>query len=775
MRDDRNMDAFDVVVAELFGDAVDSRELWDVVSKQGDASEVHVTTPAQKQARKKKIVNTVGQGLNALAIGAGTHALVMAGRDERLARSPARSARILSAPYKQWAKTGMHRKLVKLGGEAMIEGKAAKFAVPFAAGAVGLHTAELVGDSIAARALSDQRKEIKKALGDIVAARKAGRIDTETAVRMSSALMDAVAKVDTPDAREIHRAAEQLVDMSAVIPSKKVQMARETYQAGKKATQPLKGAMALVPKKKDPAIQPLAKSVKTEAGKIVLAGLKASGQEAQGVARAGAKAVGEEARTTVRAAGSEARSTFKTVGEESRKLPTSVDNTVNEVRGTVGDVRAGVNEARDAVKTGAASVSEAAGKVGGQIQGAADRVANTVNQTGDKLYRKGRKLALIGAGGVAGAATVPVGVAQLGANHRAKKYGVPIARAPQVRLKKVKVKKNDGPDLTWAGEIAKMDTDKRQVFGWCTVTHVNGEEVVDLQGDYIPLEEIEKAAYTYVVDSRKGGDMHSRDGELPLHTSDMVESFVVTPEKLSKMGLPQDALPHGWWVGFKVNDEKQWDMVKSGERTGFSIHGSGKRVEKNYVSKGHKEEAAVVGGAAVATAATPYWKRLPDDGGASERISESAKGGQASVADLRAIARGGGARAGNSAHTARIAVNMAESGFKTDEPVVVHRYKNGKMVLRGGHHRTQAAEWSGLEKVPVRIVDRPEKAPRTLVTLATDRFMTGHVRRARKPNAPRPIEDLRTEASKPQLKLAAKVNNAISHADEVLRVGRAVR
>jgi Putative phage serine protease XkdF len=140
--------------------------------------------------------------------------------------------------------------------------------------------------------------------------------------------------------------------------------------------------------------------------------------------------------------------------------------------------------------------------------------------------------------------------------------------------------KSESPELVWEGEISKMDTDKRQVFGFCTVTHVNGEPVVDLQGDYVPLEEIEKAAYSYVVDSRKGGDMHERDGEQPLHTSDMIESVIITPEKLKQWGLAEDAMPYGWWVGFKVNDDAQWEKVRKNERTGFSIHGSGKRVEK---------------------------------------------------------------------------------------------------------------------------------------------------------------------------------------------------
>lgn len=108
---------------------------------------------------------------------------------------------------------------------------------------------------------------------------------------------------------------------------------------------------------------------------------------------------------------------------------------------------------------------------------------------------------------------------------------------------------------------------------------MNGEEVVDRQGDYIPLTEVEKSAYNYVIHSRKGGDMHKRDGEVPLHTSDLIESFVVTPEKLEKLGLDENAIPHGWWVGFKVNDDQQWEDVKKGERAHFSIHGKGKRKE----------------------------------------------------------------------------------------------------------------------------------------------------------------------------------------------------
>jgi hypothetical protein len=126
-------------------------------------------------------------------------------------------------------------------------------------------------------------------------------------------------------------------------------------------------------------------------------------------------------------------------------------------------------------------------------------------------------------------------------------------------------------------EISKVDTDKRQIFGWASVTSVNGQPVVDLQDDVLDLEEIEKAAYSFVQKSRIGGNMHQKEETGPIHVSDMIESMVITPEKKKAMGLP-DEVPEGWWVGFKVNDDQTWADAKTGKLAGLSIHGSGRRV-----------------------------------------------------------------------------------------------------------------------------------------------------------------------------------------------------
>lgn len=157
------------------------------------------------------------------------------------------------------------------------------------------------------------------------------------------------------------------------------------------------------------------------------------------------------------------------------------------------------------------------------------------------------------------------------------------ARGRKIPLKptgarKKTVRKDGSESIVWAGEFSKMDDDKRQVFGWASVVEVNGEPVIDRQGDLITPDELEKAAYKYVEASRKGGHQHRRDGDAPFHASNMIESFVITPEKIEKMGLPSST-PCGWWVGYKVHDDDTWVKIKKGEVTGFSIHGAGKRRE----------------------------------------------------------------------------------------------------------------------------------------------------------------------------------------------------
>jgi len=124
------------------------------------------------------------------------------------------------------------------------------------------------------------------------------------------------------------------------------------------------------------------------------------------------------------------------------------------------------------------------------------------------------------------------------------------------------------------GVITKIDDDKRLVFGWASIIKdVDGRVLLDRQDDYIDdEEELEKAAYTYVLHSRDGGEMHVRKG-----VSTMVESVVLSKEKQAALGIPEGVVPVGWWIGFRVNDDRVWDQVKKGDYMGFSVHGTGQR------------------------------------------------------------------------------------------------------------------------------------------------------------------------------------------------------
>ena len=124
-------------------------------------------------------------------------------------------------------------------------------------------------------------------------------------------------------------------------------------------------------------------------------------------------------------------------------------------------------------------------------------------------------------------------------------------------------------------QIAKMDDDKREVFGWALVANrIDGTQIVDHQLDVVDPEELEHAAYEYVLNFRDTGEMH--DGGMR-KKGRMIESVVLTKEKQKAMGIPDGVVPEGWWIGFRIDDDTAWDGVKTGRYRMFSIEGIGVR------------------------------------------------------------------------------------------------------------------------------------------------------------------------------------------------------
>lgn len=133
----------------------------------------------------------------------------------------------------------------------------------------------------------------------------------------------------------------------------------------------------------------------------------------------------------------------------------------------------------------------------------------------------------------------------------------------------------DVQPLAFDVEISKREDDKQYVFGWANVSMgEDGTTIVDSHNDTISLEELENAAYQFTLSYNDSsvGEMHEGDAK-----GRLIESFLVTPEKLEKMGLKKDALPLGWWVGMHVEDPELFAKVKSGEYRAFSIQGHAHR------------------------------------------------------------------------------------------------------------------------------------------------------------------------------------------------------
>ena len=124
--------------------------------------------------------------------------------------------------------------------------------------------------------------------------------------------------------------------------------------------------------------------------------------------------------------------------------------------------------------------------------------------------------------------------------------------------------------------VAKIDDDKRLVFGWASISYTaDGEHLEDLQHDIIDPEDMEESAYEYVLNFRATGELH--DPSLR-QKGRLVESVVFTTEKMRAMGIPEGILPIGWWVGFKIDDDEAWEKVKNGTYRMFSVEGTGQRV-----------------------------------------------------------------------------------------------------------------------------------------------------------------------------------------------------
>lgn len=118
--------------------------------------------------------------------------------------------------------------------------------------------------------------------------------------------------------------------------------------------------------------------------------------------------------------------------------------------------------------------------------------------------------------------------------------------------------------------FSKSDPTGRYVRGWASVVSVDGQSVVDHQGDVISIDDLTKAAHKFISDQRVAKAMHQGTA-----IGEVVESVIVDDEFAKALGAT--STQRGWWIGMQIHDDGIAKRIASGEYRAFSIGGSGRR------------------------------------------------------------------------------------------------------------------------------------------------------------------------------------------------------
>lgn len=125
-------------------------------------------------------------------------------------------------------------------------------------------------------------------------------------------------------------------------------------------------------------------------------------------------------------------------------------------------------------------------------------------------------------------------------------------------------------DVSFAFEFQKSDAAGRFVRGWASVVSVDGQPVVDHQGDRISIDEVRKAAHQFITDARVAKAMHSGS-----QVGEVVESVIIDDEFAKAVGMTDTK--RGWWIGMAIHDDGVAEKVRKGDYRAFSIGGKGRR------------------------------------------------------------------------------------------------------------------------------------------------------------------------------------------------------
>lgn len=87
--------------------------------------------------------------------------------------------------------------------------------------------------------------------------------------------------------------------------------------------------------------------------------------------------------------------------------------------------------------------------------------------------------------------------------------------------------------------------------------------IPDSQGDYMTVEEVQKAAYRFMKNQR----LDQVDSQ---HTNNLVKGASIVESFIARKGDP-DFIEGSWVVGMHIDNPDMWAKIKKGEINGFSL------------------------------------------------------------------------------------------------------------------------------------------------------------------------------------------------------------
>ena len=118
-------------------------------------------------------------------------------------------------------------------------------------------------------------------------------------------------------------------------------------------------------------------------------------------------------------------------------------------------------------------------------------------------------------------------------------------------------------------QIVKCNMDQKVIFGWASAAALmdatrneNRNNGMNVSEDW---ESVMHAYASMCWEKAEQCDLNIQK------KARMIESVILTKEKMRVLGIPEGTVQEGWWIGLRVDDDVLWEKMNKGILCTFTI------------------------------------------------------------------------------------------------------------------------------------------------------------------------------------------------------------